>query len=317
MTALHFAEELAAPYGPAVPVAELVVRLNRIHHGFEAQTYDAAHAEIFEQLPGVWARMAGVAGELLRGRESLRVLDYGAGTGFAAAQVADRLKGARITCYDPSPEMLAVCQQRLGRDAEYTLDEPEGRFDLLLTNSVLHHLPDLEGFCRRAGRLAAGGVWIAGHEPNQAYYLNEECLALAARARQAWRLYRLVRPARLMEVAKRRLGFAKPAGELTARRAVEEGLFARRPPAVVIDRLVDFGVAHDRGEALSGRGLDWGRVLEWLPEGSGIRFRESYNYLGPLYSPAMERRYAGEIERLRKRYPDCGANGCAVFQVGV
>ena len=261
--------------------------------------------------------------EHLKGIEVVRILDYGSGTGFAAEQAAAHL-GRKykldVTCYDPSPEMLAVCRARMERagvKATYTTENPRNStFDLLLTNSVLHHLPNLDDFCESAERLLGGkGLWVAGHEPNRAYYLNEECIQLATKAAYARRRQLLLSPSRLLKAIKRRLGFTQTLAEHTASRAYELGYFARRPSGIVVARLVDFGVPHNRAEAEKGRGLDYAHIQALLPKSTRTLFEETYNYLGPFYSPSLERRFSSEISYLRTQFPDSGASQCVVFYV--
>jgi hypothetical protein len=68
------------PFGPELPIPELVIELNRIYHAIEAPTYDATHPEIHQQLPPVWRALLEEVTQLVK--EPLRILDFGSGTGF-------------------------------------------------------------------------------------------------------------------------------------------------------------------------------------------------------------------------------------------
>jgi hypothetical protein len=69
-------------YQPLVPLPTLVEETNRIYHSFDAGNYDADHLEIRQLWPGLWIEMM----QHLPVRGIWRVLDFGCGTGFEAAQ---------------------------------------------------------------------------------------------------------------------------------------------------------------------------------------------------------------------------------------
>jgi ubiquinone/menaquinone biosynthesis C-methylase UbiE len=76
-----------------------------------------------------------------------RVLDAGCGSGPLSAAL--RAKGAVITGFDASPEMIKLARQRLGEDAMLhvaDLNQPlpfaDGSFDDVLASLVLHYVPD-------------------------------------------------------------------------------------------------------------------------------------------------------------------------------
>jgi len=79
------------------------------------------------------------------------VLDVGCGTG-SLAMAAKRQVGAagRVTGIDPSPEMIARAVRKARRSAldivfqegvAETLPFPDGRFDVVMSTVMLHHLP--------------------------------------------------------------------------------------------------------------------------------------------------------------------------------
>jgi len=108
-------EEQLRPYQPSLPLPELVLAVNNIYHSFEASQYDRRHPEIFTQLPQFWHKMALLA-QSVGPSQQWRVLDFGCGTGFEAQQILTHLGKHRIaslTCYDPSPEMMAECHRKI------------------------------------------------------------------------------------------------------------------------------------------------------------------------------------------------------------
>jgi ubiquinone/menaquinone biosynthesis C-methylase UbiE len=313
-----YMDELLAPFAPTRPVAELVVEVNRIFHTFEAGQYDGGHPEIHDQLPGVWRELvATVAG----GRRDWSVLDVGAGTGFASEQALRNLpEGAvrALTCFDLSSEMLERCRARIAPLAPQTsfvtaLPRPPASFDLLLTNSVLHHLPDVDATLREIEQvLAPGAWWISGHEPSSRFYRNPACCAHLERYRRHNRWRRFLSPgkyaARLAQLLR-----SDPRKQ-AARRSQELGLFAHLPTPEVIDRLVDFGVAHSAGEVAAGRGLDVRELEQRFAGRWQLVHLRSYSFMGDLFEgdlPASWRRACAELQQ---RFPEDGANACAVWR---
>jgi trans-aconitate 2-methyltransferase len=100
-----------------------------------------------------------------------RVVDLGCGEGTATASLLARWPGARVTGIDSSPEMLAAAARvavpgrvefRQGDVRTWQPDEP---VDVVLSNAVLHWVPEHASLINRwAGRLAAGG-WLAVQVP--------------------------------------------------------------------------------------------------------------------------------------------------------
>ncbi len=97
------------------------------------------------------------------------VLDLGCGEGSGTAALARRWPGARVIGVDSSPEMLAAAA-RAGAGVEFVLGDvrrwaPDGPVDLVVSNAVLHWVPDHHRLMERwAGWLPAGG-WIAVQVP--------------------------------------------------------------------------------------------------------------------------------------------------------
>src|SRR6185295_8895046 len=90
---------------------------------------------------------------------------------------------AKLVCYDPCERMLARCRERISDAipcAEFVNEAPKGgSYNLLLTNSVLHHLPDpVKEFRRLAALMERAAVWISGHEPSKRYFTNPDCRRL-------------------------------------------------------------------------------------------------------------------------------------------
>lgn len=311
---------LTKPFGPQVPLEELILRLNDIYHKHEAKRYQTRHPEIFEQLALVWREMLQCVKGLLGGRP-LRVLDYGCGTGFELRRLIDGFSVDDIecvNCFDPSPAMLREChivaedaawRKKIAFTDNARRALAEGPYDLILTNSVMHHIYDYEGVVSSFyDALCADGCWLSGHEPSARFYKNEHCWSLFRQyqRRRAWQRY--FSPQRWIS----RLS-ANPA-RLAAAQALREGLFTCRPDAATVSRLVDCWVANDPAEAEAGRGFDYkDQEIKWSGMMRLIR-RWTYSYLGPIAQVSATQEWQSRCRELARRYPDDGANYCGAWQ---
>jgi SAM-dependent methyltransferase len=86
--------------------------------------------------------------QLLGDVRGLRVLDVGCGPGFYAEALADR--GASVTAFDASPDLVRRAQLRVGSRADvrvWDLEQPltwltDEDFDVALMALVIHHIDD-------------------------------------------------------------------------------------------------------------------------------------------------------------------------------
>ena len=315
---------LLAPYQPRLPVDQLVLELNRFYHASEARDYDVNHDEISRQLPPLWKEMVKLALRHL-GDAPLYVLDFGCGTGFEADQLLRHLPGKRIahlTCYDLSPEMLAGCRRRLAGRVDslrltnhmHELTCSQQPYNLVLTNSLLHHLPEpLETFADLENMLARRSVWLNGHEPSSRYYCNPRCRSIYEQFLAQRRIRKYLVPSRYYSVARKILGLRSNPSRWAAAEAYRRGLFRVKPPAALVSSLVDFHVAHSAREAESGRGFDF-RRLEWqLRSRWRLKWTKTYAYMGPYYEARLPKHWQRACKNLADDHPDDGANYCAVW----
>jgi 2-polyprenyl-3-methyl-5-hydroxy-6-metoxy-1,4-benzoquinol methylase len=117
------------------------------------------------------ARFANHAMELVRERANLDVLDIGCGPAEATIAIAVARPGWRVVGVDASEPMLAVARSRAAaakcagnvsfRAADAKALSPTlGTFDLVVSNSLLHHLPDPAGFWSSIKRIARPGATL-------------------------------------------------------------------------------------------------------------------------------------------------------------
>ncbi|MFE7506816.1 class I SAM-dependent DNA methyltransferase [Promicromonospora sp. NPDC057488] len=115
------------------------------HYDEFAASYDAENAG---SLFNAWYErpaMIRLAGDV-RGR---KILDAGCGSGPLSAELRDR--GAEMSGFDGSPEMIEIARRRLGDDVPLTvadLAQPlpyaDNAFDDVVSSLVLHYLEDWE-----------------------------------------------------------------------------------------------------------------------------------------------------------------------------
>ena len=98
------------------------------------------------------------------------MIDLGCGPGDICLRLAHALPGWHITALDAGPNMLALARQAIdsaGLAARIRLlharlpdDCPEQAFDAVVSNSLLHHLPDPMSLWTSAVRLARPGAYV-------------------------------------------------------------------------------------------------------------------------------------------------------------
>ncbi len=96
----------------------------------------------------------------------ISIIDLGCGTGTIALMLAEMFPNAKIVGVDLSENMLSLARVKLAArrlEARVTLTRCDvkatglaaGSFDLVISNSVLHHLPDPERLIVEMNRLVA------------------------------------------------------------------------------------------------------------------------------------------------------------------
>ncbi len=126
----------------------------------EADAYAAAD---FSQVNDAFvARLIEVAG----GRERATALDLGTGPADIPIRLARQRPGWRVTAADASQAMLDIaakaisqagwpCQIELILTDAKALNLPTGEFDVVFSNSILHHINDVDAFWAQVKRVAA------------------------------------------------------------------------------------------------------------------------------------------------------------------
>ena len=99
-----------------------------------------------------------------------RLIDLGCGPGDICLRLAAALPGWRITALDAGPNMLDLARQAVERAGlehriellQARLPEgcPQGPFDAVVSNSLLHHLPDPMSLWHSVAALARPGTYV-------------------------------------------------------------------------------------------------------------------------------------------------------------
>jgi ubiquinone/menaquinone biosynthesis C-methylase UbiE len=100
-----------------------------------------------------------------------RVLDVGTGTSLIPIELCRRHPGARVVGIDLAPSMLEVGRRNVERAAlsgvvslgladAKALAAPDGAFSCVISNSIIHHIPDPLPVLRGALRVLASGGWL-------------------------------------------------------------------------------------------------------------------------------------------------------------
>ena len=305
--------------------------VSNAYHEVESSVYDQIHSEIATQVQPVLASMLDEIRQSSLPRK-LRVLDIGCGTGFASEQLLLRL-GSRIeslTCCDLSPEMLERCRRKLQShpnvsfiqaDAESIAGGPE-TFHLIVTCSVLHHLPNPKNlFNRIQVLLGSGCFYLMLHEPSCRYYRNPECAKVfskykvSARRRMLCRYFNPERYwSRLMHAIRR--DSKDTLEERTSRLLLVRNIIRRPLTIREVRQMVDIHVPpiHPGTFQLGSSGFDPDEIRGFHSGNLRCIRNISYGFLGTeleAAAPLFWKKRAGE---LAKKFPLDGAQISALWQ---
>jgi tRNA (cmo5U34)-methyltransferase len=126
----------------------------------------------WDKNPMHWDRSEVIANEIKKIiplNKNMKALEYGAGTGITSFLLKDYLKD--IVLMDNSTEMVRIMSQKIDDakvknmsalifDLEHN-DYEDGKFDLIFTQMVLHHVNDIETIINRFAKLLNKGGYIA------------------------------------------------------------------------------------------------------------------------------------------------------------
>lgn len=150
------------------------------YQGAGAAGYERVHGDIFNEIEQqrLYGALREAVAAVQTGANPPTALDFGCGSGNLTRHLIDL--GVHTVSADVSDEFLKAIERKFsatGRSQTLKLNGtdlsnvPDGRFDLVATYSVLHHVPDylaiVDEMCRV---LKPGGVLYLDHEATEAYY---------------------------------------------------------------------------------------------------------------------------------------------------
>jgi 2-polyprenyl-3-methyl-5-hydroxy-6-metoxy-1,4-benzoquinol methylase len=183
-------------HGTSATVDEFHRQVNLHFHAVESSVYDKVHQEMWESLPPQFGLLAQDVLPLEPPGRKLRLLDIGCGTGLSSDLLLKTALGKRITdvcLLDTSQEMLDLALARSsswgvrveGRTG-FVSDQPIEQFDVVLTCSVLHHIPFLPEFLSDISkRQGPGGILLHLQDPNRDSSADPQLLQRCEELRRA------------------------------------------------------------------------------------------------------------------------------------
>jgi SAM-dependent methyltransferase len=173
-----------------------------VYDALEHETYidEAPHLK-HQALRELYAAMSGdVLRRLGKSPAETRVLDLGAGEGTATMRFLEL--GARVTAVDSSARQLSYLRARAGSHADRlsircgdAFEVLRGErashqeFDLIITNSFLHHIPDYQQLLEDAGSLLTPtGILFTFQDPLRFSSLGLTARTFTGVAYLAWRI---------------------------------------------------------------------------------------------------------------------------------
>ena len=297
-------------HGVRCSLEEFHRSVNVLFHNFESEIYDREHRDMWESLPrqfellvGDWLRCDSLA------PVEIRLLDIGCGTGLASdcllkTAIGDRIK--TIDLLDTSRSMLQQASRRASgwktpsvcHEGLLNALPPGVQYELIVTCSVLHHVPGLPEFLAGvSGLQGPGGVFLHLQDPNGDFLGDPELrrrMALAAQNPFMERLRRLT-PRRIFRRIYRELTGRQGQDYLskTNRVLIENGVVATPLSVHEIFSITDIHVQDGEGISIAG-------MKSWLPDYACISQR-SYGFFGKLWSGLPKRRQRLEEDLIARR----------------
>ena len=272
----------------------IVERINNLYHDLDAHNYDKKHEDILVYEKERWNS---IFAKYLKGSEN-KILDYGCGTGFLSSTLLESWSGqlSGLDCFDPSKEMLDFCCKKIG-GINYdsgikvsllnNINEIEN-YDIVILNSVLHHLPSIGTFFQQTSRLLKeDGILIIGHEPNKTFFENRflflfSKLVTCVKDPKSFLIW-LLDILYLKKIIKKIIKFNKNKEDEIVkeinRALISEGLIDKEIGASTIYQYIDFHSPTASGKLDSDRGFDKDVLEKLSSEYFSIVEYNTYDFL--------------------------------------
>ncbi|MCX6711126.1 MAG: class I SAM-dependent methyltransferase [Candidatus Woesearchaeota archaeon] len=168
---------------------KLVLEINKTLHNYFSKIYIGTPLEFRDTAVKKWS---GIANNFLS-KDSLKILDFGSGTGFVPQAIMPHLHNSTLICMDISKDSLKISRSRLNKykklikrkkiklkfitnrpSIPIRIPLPSRSVDIVLVNFVLHHLYRPQDFLSEAHRILKNkGILIVGFEPNSRFLKNK------------------------------------------------------------------------------------------------------------------------------------------------
>lgn len=307
---LDFLREIMERRGAAGTPEQFQQAVNVTFHRFESEVYDEVHQDMWQSLPAEIGRL--VAEAARKGyprRDRLRALDIGCGTGLATDCLLRSAAGGRVdevVLLDTSAQMLRRAAERArGWKARAVFAEgllagaDPGPFDIVITSSVLHHVPDIGAFLAEVGRRQEpGGLFLHIQDPNGDAAADPELARrsreMAARRPPEWR--ERFTGKRMLGRLKRMLTGAPPGDYIskTLRQLAADGVVREPLTVAELYRITDIHVHN-------GTGISVQRVGDAL-RGYELAAARPYGFYGEMPSQLPE-----DLAREERRLSESGS----------
>ena len=308
MNALPPIAEIMRRHGCRCSPEEFHGALNVLFHDFEAEVYDEGHRDMWESLPAQVELLVADCIAAIGIRDKLAVLDIGCGTGLASHCAVASSLGSRIASIDLLDTSSIMLQRALRRGQNWgvpvvthrgTVDAlPRKQYDMIVTCSVLHHIPDLQSFLARVEELQApGGIFIHLQDPN-GDHLNDpdlqeriarkekkfvpESISRLSPKRVLGRLYRQVIGQQGQDYLSR-----------TNRELLNRGIVQTPLSVAEIFEIIDIHVQ-------DGAGISIQQMKAWMP-GHRLISQRAYGFFGHLWSSLPTKLKAAEEQMIAAR----------------
>lgn len=304
-----------------LPVEAFVSVTSNIYHGFEARNYDERHFSI-EYSKKYWTKVTDYISKQFAGRQ-VAVLDFGCGTGFATERLIESKLNpniSRISCYDLSEAMVAICKEKFDGDdrLSFFADEPgrqqllatRQKFDIIVCNALMHHILEPEAVFKMIDEmLNSDGIFVMGHEPNKNFYRN----AVLQSVSKVFRIYKRVY--KRLFLRNKKSGPSADIAVLTHQELLRQGIVPADFPAKIIPKFVDIHVplSNYAEQPWGEQGFDLNYVNQFLHNHFKLITQITYSHIKDqeAYRSVIWRNLAGLLSGF---YPKDGADSIFVFK---
>ena len=306
--------EICSRHGVQCSAVEFHAAVNVAFHRFESEHYDELHQDMWRSLP----RQVHLLAEdcLAAGApERIHMLDIGCGTGLATDSLLKSPLGARvesIDLLDTSAAMLSRAEARRrgwgkpGEAIEGLVESLAGRkrYNLIITSSVLHHVPDLASFLSAVTALQkdeSSALFLHLQDPNGDFMDDPQLVqrsASSASARKAPEWLARLNPRRVVSRLLREIKGEQGKDYIsqTNQELIRAGYLRSALTTAEIFAITDI-------HAQDGEGISIHQMKSLLP-GYALISTRSYGFFGVLSSELTPAQQAEEERLIREQAPN-------------